>query len=154
MSRSVLGKLQMLEDSNWRGSPSASVVSCSTLSFFGSLFDHAWSSHVPVSCKSSGLSSSRTRFGRPSSSEAGGAWDHGRLVSPRGPVSRFLRRLCCRNHTALCSPPFFLYYCLRAHARKLGRAFIFTFTLHTLYYAHTAPCTHPPIHTVCARAAL
>ena len=37
-------------------------------------------------------------------------------------------------------------------ARKLGRAF--TFTLHTLYYAHTAPCTHPPIHTVCARAEL
>ena len=66
------------------------MVSCSTLSFFGSLLDHAWSSHVPVSCESSGpsLECSRTRFGRPSSSEAGGAWDHGRLVSPRGPVSR------------------------------------------------------------------
>ena len=38
---------------------------------------------------------------------------------------------------------------LPSGARKLGRARI-TFTLHTLYYAHTAPCTHPPMHTACA----
>ena len=38
---------------------------------------------------------------------------------------------------------------LPSGARKLGHARI-TFTLHTLYYAYTAPSTHPPMHTLCA----